>query len=817
MLSRSLRWISIAFAWLPLTAGVALAAWPHDPTVNVPLAVGSGNRQFHVATADGSGGILVAWEDYRSGTSRIYAQHVLADGTIAPGWSANGNEVKSTIPNRALNIPSICSDGAGGAIIAWRENFSIPDRDLYAQRMSASGVQLWGTAGAAIAISTYDQDQPRLVSDGAGNALIVWQEDHTLDGTGIDIYANRIGPNGSNRWGPDGVIICNAANDQLAPALTSDGAGGLTTAWTDRRGPNVGIFAVRRDSSGALHSGWTANGTNVANGFTGVSNCAVIGNSTGGALIAWVDDRNGAGTQDVLAASLTGNAFMLGFLGGSFVCTAPGTQSAPLLAPDGADGAFVTWADNRTGSSDVYAQHLTSSAAIANGWPAVGVGLPVFTAAQLQIPYGIVSDGAGGCIISMFDNSLIRGDIYAAHLTASGGIAEGWNAQVPVCTAIADQASSICVSDGAAGAILAWMDQRNGNAYDLYAQRIEKWGRLGNPEPAIVSVKDVPNDQGGSVRVSWNASYLDAYPNFPVASYWLWRQVPASLAEAALRGGRARLLAAGEDAPAGPQRRLRAVPIQGLTTYWEYVTSQVANAFPSYSLVASTQADSTPGSNPRTLFMVEARGSGHIAWGSAPDSGYSVDNVAPPAPAPFEASYTAGTTYLKWSPPAAPDLAGYRLYRGTGPGFVPGPGNLIGAPGDTLFADFPGGFYYYKVSAVDTHGNESPTTLAFPSGVTDATGGLPSALELSGVAPNPMISDAAVSWALPRAGNVRLMVLDLAGRQVRTLVDGPSSAGRHVDRWDARDQDGQAVASGVYFVVLEAGGQRLRSRVAVLR
>jgi flagellar hook assembly protein FlgD len=118
---------------------------------------------------------------------------------------------------------------------------------------------------------------------------------------------------------------------------------------------------------------------------------------------------------------------------------------------------------------------------------------------------------------------------------------------------------------------------------------------------------------------------------------------------------------------------------------------------------------------------------------------------------------------------------------------------------------------------VDTHGNEGPTTLAFPTGTTGVVEDAPRALELGGVAPNPMTASTAVSWALPRAEAVRLVVMDLAGRRVRTLVEGLSPAGRHVDRWDARDQSGRSVASGVYFVVLEAEGRVLRSRVAVLR
>ena len=54
---------------------------------------------------------------------------------------------------------------------------------------------------------------------------------------------------------------------------------------------------------------------------------------------------------------------------------------------------------------------------------------------------------------------------------------------------------------------------------------------------------------------------------------------------------------------------------------------------------------------------------------------------------------------------------------------------------------------------------------------------------------------------------MRLRVYDLLGRPVRTLWDGPLPAGNHRLRWDGRNEAGQAVASGIYFARLEAGGQ----------
>ena len=111
-------------------------------------------------------------------------------------------------------------------------------------------------------------------------------------------------------------------------------------------------------------------------------------------------------------------------------------------------------------------------------------------------------------------------------------------------------------------------------------------------------------------------------------------------------------------------------------------------------------------------------------WSSAPDSGYSVDNLPPVAPAPFTGNFSAGATHLHWGENREPDLAGYRLYRGSSAGFVPGPGNLIAAKPDTGYSDAGPAGNYYRLSAVDIHGNESGFALLTPANTSDVGGAL---------------------------------------------------------------------------------------------
>ena len=83
--------------------------------------------------------------------------------------------------------------------------------------------------------------------------------------------------------------------------------------------------------------------------------------------------------------------------------------------------------------------------------------------------------------------------------------------------------------------------------------------------------------------------------------------------------------------------------------------------------------------------------------------------------------------------------------------------------------------------------------------------------------PNPMSGTTRIEYDLAAEGRVRLRVFDVAGRRVRTLVDGPRPAGRHATQWDGRDEGGVAVASGVYFYELDVEGQRSTRRLVRVR
>ena len=80
-----------------LQTTAAHAAWPANPSVNVPVCVASGNQDEPLIVSDGAGGAIVLWLDDRSGTHQeLRLQHVLETGALDPNWAPDGVAVCST-------------------------------------------------------------------------------------------------------------------------------------------------------------------------------------------------------------------------------------------------------------------------------------------------------------------------------------------------------------------------------------------------------------------------------------------------------------------------------------------------------------------------------------------------------------------------------------------------------------------------------------------------------------------------------------------------------------------------------------------------
>ncbi len=121
-----------------------------------------------------------------------------------------------------------------------------------------------------------------------------------------------------------------------------------------------------------------------------------------------------------------------------------------------------------------------------------------------------------------------------------------------------------------------------------------------------------------------------------------------------------------------------------------------------------------------------------------------------------------------------------------------------------------GGTYYYKLSDVSIYGYET-----LHQNLTSATIAVDFGLEQN--YPNPFNPETVIRFTLPSAAQTQLAIFDMSGRQVRTLVNGMMTSGHHEVTWNASDDAGTILPSGVYLYRLNAGALTAHGKMVFVK
>ncbi len=190
--------------------------------------------------------------------------------------------------------------------------------------------------------------------------------------------------------------------------------------------------------------------------------------------------------------------------------------------------------------------------------------------------------------------------------------------------------------------------------------------------PQILSILDVPNDQGKQVVINWTKSAYDNSTAGTITQYTIWR-------------------------------------LQNWAKEpWEYIGSTPAHQFDEYAFTALTISDSAGTEIPYFTFLVSAETVNPLVYyNSEPDSGYSVDNLPPFQITGFTGEFMNNVVVLNWNPSGAADYDHYALYKTDDPNSFPAVPNIT--IDDTIYndSDLSADTLYYYVTAFDHNGNES--------------------------------------------------------------------------------------------------------------
>ena len=444
------------------------ADWQCNVSYSLAVASTPGNQwNAHVA-GDGNNGAYVVWQDRRDGVlDKLYVQHIDSKGN--PTWQANGIPLCQT--GGYQYYPQIIEDGSGGAIITWQDNRTGSDYDIYAQRVGPDGTLSWNIAGVPVCTAPGHQYNPHLVSDQFGGVIFTWQ-DHR--GATYDIYAQHLGPSGNALWSANGVVICDADSNQLDPQITTDGMGGAILAWTDYRPGNLypDIYGQRVNNDGVI--AWGTKGKAVCVATNTQSYAQLVSDGANGAIICW-DDRRSGTVDQVYSQRIDVNGNPMWGSSGVQATTSTGIQYNARLVGDGSGGAVVVWQDNRKGSDyDIYAQHLDMSGAML--WSPAG--RPICTAAGHQCNPQISFDYSSVLFTWQDKRNGSNFDVYAQRASLNGSLDWTLDGQLVFQSAY-DKVNPACASDGVGGLTIAWSDFGDNSGFtNIKAQRIGANGKI---------------------------------------------------------------------------------------------------------------------------------------------------------------------------------------------------------------------------------------------------------------------------------------------------------------------------------------------------
>lgn len=835
-------------------------------TIRDPAALGSTvNRRLNddgPGTAQGApdvaaspaGGFFCVWEDSRAQNPDIYGAALDSLGfRITPNLRINDDAGFGE-----QRTPRLTAVGPDRYLVVWGDQRA-GNSDIFASTLNVSGAPLgpnFSISSDPVAGGSF-QGEPAVATNASGLTLVVWtdgREGGTVFGASLDIYGQWLDVTGTPIGSNFKINSTSTPQQDGSPTVTADPTLGFVVGWIDRRlgGADPGDVYIQRYGADRSLIGVNLRVNDDALGRNQKSVRAASG--PGAAYVFWEDQRTFFGLDpDVMSSRIPYDA---GAPGPNFRVNAltPGRQGTPSAVWDGRDAFLVSWEDTRNGASDIYATsflpdgtrrgfdtQLNDDAARNDQWsPRLGRGPGEYlltwidrrnggndlfgqwvganggregTNALLYHENGVtravtsnaaVSPAGRALVVAQVTRDSDAGEIRGFLFTTLGSGPSGtfW-----VSDSLQSTQASPSVASRPGEFAVAWLDARDGIPRP-YGQRLNESGiRIGVNHALLASEPQDPPYALDLEADEFGNGYwlLVAEGVAEDQRLWLQRLDPGLLPSGPL-------VPVAENVP-GPKQepKLSVSSDDGrIEIVWQGVASTGLGAVYQFALSASLEPlgpaldvgdPSYSGSRNRpSIVVVDSRSV--VTWQEKRDGNWSIwmrvlqSGVNP----------VSGSIRVDEDPGQADQLE---------------PGVGIDPAGHVLFTwtDMrslsSGSDILARVIDLTPTAVEGEPTPPFQ----DPPPAPPRRMRVGPALPNPFSGVARVPLEVPvtAGAHVRSYVIDAHGRLVARLFDGVAPGGRMSLMWNGADVRGWQVASGVYWLVAESGGERHALRLVRIR
>ena len=818
----------------------------------IPIATGLGDEMQNTMLPDGEGGMIIAYTHSYAGNDDLYAKRFNANGTMV--WQntlviseAEGSQ--SDIRMAALND--------GNFVFTWADKRSA-DTDIYAQKINLAGDLLWGSY--LIVYSDQNglarpQVNPRIVKTSDNGVIIVW-EDFRLDTQNPDLFAQKISASGIKQWSEEGIALCTAEFAQLGPRLASDNNGGCFVVWDDLRNgnaPNVDIYAQHLSASG--NALWEANGKAICIAPNEQSG-SLIKVSNNIVFINWMDIRNGS--VGIYYQALTYEGTVLLAVNGAEVFWGL-SGDAPLdnyLILKRSSDVVIIWQDTRFANDGyrLFFQFLNPDGSIdlePNGHPVtVSVGGSQSTPSAVVTPddqIAIVWEDARG------DNP----KVYAQLLSASGERLWGEQGmELTVNSPLRQKDPKVSYYNGSLYFGWSGSDQvETSFFYHIYGQRIYNGQKMWGPNGILISTlaqSDLRNECTLYELIDNYYVWHRINPALATQTIWVKRVAEDGSAmdgwqEEGIQTSNyndwdaIQLFPKAHKTPEGIFVMWRDLRNDYIQNYWgqhlaengTYLWNPVgvnlndnqreqekASIVVNSSGITFAWCENINGMN--DIMAQKYSFPGEPLW---TNSGYYVVQRDSAQSDPCLVYFPDGNYLISWADFLNIESDLYYKY-------ITENGEMIGAPQGNVLCNASKSQYQpqtailnNKAYTVWADGRSSGKTeilglyaqkLGNGTPVTDVTIPPLQSLILHQNYPNPFNPETTISFTLKDpALSLKLNIYNIKGQLVKTLYDGALQKGQHSFVWNGTDETNCQVSSGVYFYRL-SNGKESRQRKMVL-
>lgn len=797
------------------------------------------NEQSQIKLApDGRGGAFLTWRHVTaSNTVDLFVQRI--DSTGTPLWSPGNVGVAMCDAVGEQTKPRIIYSSIDNAIVSWEDFRNDPggnsNEDVFVNKITGttSITKLWGAQGVAATLNNEHQRESRLSSDGSGGCVLLWEDERNNSFVpNQNVYAQRLNSSGAVVWTTDGTVVVERPSAQFAPICRESG-GRLLLMWGDMRDGSRSVY----------RSVWNLNGTPVLQPFDGtltvedvagnISKNWVLSNETGRVIHTWVDGRRfGFGNRIYYSINdvFTGNYVNTVNNGNPLTLDSTNivrqdgsdNNNYPLTLPTPAPdlGAIVIYYNTANQMTTLHGQKINRNGV--RQWGSYGIalsgslenpdflsGVPNSTNGGAYFAYSVSNlttfinevwfqsiDGSGNRLLGtngvllagVNDNNFVsltesEGNLYVGYIeltsphysviikkvTPQGSVT--WS------TVIADSVSPNFETGPTGGRQqLKLLPAQNGGVVAVWREARWDAGAGGQIFAQKLNNSGVPQWTRGGVRIG-DSVEDQSRPNgfYTGSSYWIgWEDarnggIVAIYLQHLSETGQKLLYPSGH-------RLYTDIYAQREVTF----TKDNSNgAFPVFSQFLRYPNEFPP---PDSLSDSDIMSTHIRANGTLVDPTTWIN----------QAGYVVRTIFNQQTPHAAYNsnwrsvLVNWQDMRATGKE------ELI----DLYFQHFADST---SVSVQEEH-----------------VVSLPNEFELSQNWPNPFNSTTSFRFKLPKSEQVKIVLFDIQGREVMTLVDEVRNAGSFVVTWNGRNQQGVKVSSGVYFYQFHAGDVRITKKLSLL-